>query len=463
MNQGVRTFILTALTLTFLLFMYGLPPLTVGGMTLRGVDVLSDINPISRQDQSASLIPAPEAPRQVKNEKGKAIDFKEQWPKGVVPIIDYSAGQPGGMDHFYEALAHAKQENRAVRIAYFSDSFTENNIFTADLRECFQARYGGSGPGWIDAANPINRNDPIYKLSFSGLKEYSATQKPFNKQRQGIAERYFTGTAGASINVKGTSFREHAATWNVATLYMRSRQGATVAVAHGNAAQTTEKVGPSQQVQAITTRGQANAVNYKFKQLTTADDVFGVALESSRGVVVDNFSLRGSSGSTLANIPITTLKEFAKLRPYDLIIIHYGLNVAIKGNPMAIMQKYEKDMARVVDHLRQAYPDASLLVMSISDRDQRTASGIQTLKEVKQLAALQQNMAAEKHVAFLSLLQVMTGDVSMKNLVDRRQANKDYTHLSYGGGKRVAQKAFQSFVAGHSNYLRRKKQEQAHE
>lgn len=54
----------------------------------------------------------------------------------------------------------------------------------------------------------------------------------------------------------------------------------------------------------------------------------------------------------------------------------------------------------------------------------------------------------------------MGGQGSMKKLVDGNLANKDYTHLSFGGGKLVAKKMYSSFIAGFDNYKRRKALEQ---
>src|SRR3712207_1447973 len=81
-------------------------------------------------------------------------------------------------------------------------------------------------------------------------------------------------------------------------------------------------------------------------------------------------------------------------------------------------------------------------------------------KEVKNLVNLQQQMAADCRVAFLNFYHAMGGSGSMKRLVDRNMANKDYTHLSFGGGKWVAGKVFPSFLDGLKNYKRRKALEQ---
>ena len=117
-------------------------------------------------------------------------------------------------------------------------------------------------------------------------------------------------------------------------------------------------------------------------------------------------------------------------------------------------------MKKAIENIRAANPKASLLVVSVPDRDQRSADGITTLKEVKDLVGLQAQLAADSHVAFYNLYQAMGGESSMKKLVDRNLANKDYTHLSFGGGRQIARKVFPSFIAGFENYKRRKALEQ---
>ena len=202
------------------------------------------------------------------------------------------------------------------------------------------------------------------------------------------------------------------------------------------------------------------SVRYAFSDVTPRTTLFGMALESNKGVILDNFSMRGSSGVQLGQIPQPTLSSFARLRPYDLIIVHFGLNEAIKGNTVPLLKMYIKRMRKAIENISAANPEASLLVVSVPDRDQRSADGITTLKEVKDLVGLQAQLAADSHVAFYNLYEAMGGESSMKKLVDRNLANKDYTHLSFGGGKQIARKVFPSFIAGFENYKRRKALEQ---
>ena len=73
--------------------------------------------------------------------------------------------------------------------------------------------------------------------------------------------------------------------------------------------------------------GRIGSVRWKVE---SADSTlfYGVAMDGTQGIAVDNFSLRGSSGLSLRSIPVRAMREFNELRPYDLIVLQYGLNVA---------------------------------------------------------------------------------------------------------------------------------------
>lgn len=461
MNQTSRTFVLVGIVVMLLLLMYQLPTLTIGGVELRHVNVLSDLLP-EYEEPSQGIIPTPQPPKPLVavDSKGKKVNFTEQWSKGVTPIEDYSGGAKGGMDHFYQMLASVDKIDRPVRIAYFGDSFIEGDIFSGDLREMLQKAYGGNGVGWIDCANPASVFRRTVKQQSSGFREYAVVNKTFDRSREGIAQRYYDVAEGARVRTSGTAVKSHCAAWDVARLFFRTSSPASITVRMGSGQPQRLNVHGATNVQMTETRGKASTVDYEFHSVGGGFTAFGMSLESERGVILDNLSMRGSSGITLANVPVVTLAEFARLRPYDLIILHFGLNVAVQGNSEPILQVYMNNMKKAVRNLRAAFPEASILIVSVPDRDQRSSEGITTLKEVKNLVALQQQLAAECKVGYYNFYQAMGGAQSMKKLVDRNLANKDYTHLSFGGGKKVANEVFPSFREGLNNYKRRKALEQ---
>lgn len=459
MNQPARTFVLAGLVVFFLLMLHQLPTLSVGGVQLRHVNILSQVVP-EVDDALPDVIPAPKplAPLLTKTASGRQVEFREQWSRGVQPIEDFSQGQPGGMDHFFACLDSIGKMERPVRIAWYGDSFIESDILTADLRELFQSRFGGNGVGWVDAASATANNRTSVTAKSNGLTEYEVVQKPFDERKTGPAERYYTAGEGSTMQFTAPRGRyPHARHWTVSRLLFSTSSSLRVATRTDGRPSRGRFYGAQPRIQMDEMRDSTSSVAYKLSAIGAGTRVYGVALESEHGVVLDNFSMRGSSGLTLQKLPLSMMRSYARLRPCDLVVLHFGLNMANDGNPTAVLQKYARDMQQVVRHFRDIYPEASILVVSISDREQRYAEGLRTMRLIPTLVALQRQLAADSHVAFLNLFQSMSGEGTMRRYVERGWANKDYTHLSHAGGRELAKHLFPSFTEGLKNYQRRRK------
>lgn len=468
MNGTLRTFLLVALVVAILLGLHFLPAISIGDRPLRRVNILSDLLPPDSSRQPAVLAQIPDLPpvpvrtstpdslpvRTDTTDSLPAAPARPQAtaPEGVTMILDYGQGQPGGMAHFYSQLARIDAMDRPLRIAYFGDSFIEGDILTSDLREQLQEQYGGCGVGWVDCASQVAGFRQSVGHSFSGLDEHEVVRRPFSRQRQGLAQRYFTAAdTVATITLRGSRHRRHLDSWQRATLYLRTDTDLLLTTIVGGDT-LSQTIAASTGLQTIGNRYAARRIVYRLSALTPGASLYGVALEGKSGIVVDNFSMRGSSGTTLAGIPASTLQEFADVRPYDLLVFHFGLNVADEKFHTEGYDFYIKSMGQAIEHLRQAWPQASILVVSMPDRDQRTDQGLRTMLGVETLVSWQQLMAARHHVAFFNLFQAMGGPESMALLVDRGLANKDYTHLNFSGGRRLATLLTQSLNAGFDNY-----------
>ena len=93
---------------------------------------------------------------------------------------------------------------------------------------------------------------------------------------------------------------------------------------------------------------------------------YGMAMDGTQGIIVDNFSLRGSSGLSLRTIPASIIKEFNDQRPYDLVILQYGLNVATQRGYN--YDNYQKGLLTAIEHLKECFPQAGFLLLSVGDR-----------------------------------------------------------------------------------------------
>lgn len=447
-NYISAVFLLILLVVGGLMGLYFLPPLSVEGKPLRQVDLLADMRPTIEEvaDSDTIVLPPPVKPL-----------FVDTCKAGMTCIEDYSDSTFRGMKPFYEALAQVKTLKRPVRIAYFGDSFIEADIFTADLREMFQQKFGGCGVGYVPITSSISGYRPTVRHSFGGWSSHSSNDSVgFDKKQQGLSGHYFFPREGAYVQLKGQSkYASRLDTCEVSTLYFLNKGFAAVRSKVNGAGEGTLHEEPGDgKIQAVSVKGRIGQVRWHVEQAEETT-FYGVAMDGRQGICVDNFSVRGSSGLHLRSIPLTTLRDFHRLRPYDLIVIQYGLNVATERGVK--YDSYKKGMLTVVEHLKEAFPEAGILVVGIGDREYKNEQGeLRTMPGVKNLIRYQQAIAAESHVAFWNMYEAMGGQGSIVDMIDQKMANLDYTHINFKGGKHLAGILFETLMYGKEQYEKRK-------
>ena len=446
-----RTFFLVLLVTLVLVGMYFLPQISIAGYDFRQVNLLSDIMKDSAEVDTART--------EGENPKTEYVDYKDSVPAGMVPIEDFrdSLGIDREMDKFYEALRSAKK--RPVRIAYFGDSFIEGDILTAAVRDLLQTRFGGRGVGFVDIQSQVAGFRTTVLSHSKGWTEYAAVYgKGFNPQLQGINSRYYIPAPGAEIDMRGQNrvYAGHLDTVQVATLFFSPQQGLTMncSVNGGDFRPfyTAPEDSIADEIQSCTVNGKIGRVDIK---VAGNGRFYGLALENKTGIVLDNFSMRGSIGWHLGQIPQDVLNQFARLRNYDLIIMHFGLNMAAPSthNYSRFCEKFETGL----NLFRKAYPNASILVFSMSNRDARSANGtFRTMDGVEALVEAQREMARKEGVAFWNLQQGMGGSGSMVELQKEGKANRDYTHINFRGGEHIGKIFYDVLMNGKMNFDLRK-------
>lgn len=451
-NYLSYTFFLLLLVLVVLGGMHYLPPLEWGGTSMRRVDLLADVRmfPPVAEDEKVEDVDSLVLPEVLPA-------FVDTCKSGLTCIEDYADSTNRGMDLFYAALDERIRLKRPVRIAVFGDSFIEADIFTGDLRSLLQSTYGGCGVGFVPVTSLTNGFRPTVRHSFDGWDSHLITDTVyFDKSKQGISGGYYVPRQEAYVELSGQKkYALHLDTCRRSSVYFltdgvldltSSVNGKKLESYHFEGAKT---------VQIACVEGEIGRVRWTVDR---ADSVlfYGVTMDGDEGVSVDNFSLRGSSGLSLRTIPLKFLRQFNELRPYDLLILQYGLNVATeKGKTY---DAYKQGMLSTIEHLKDAFPNAGILIMGVGDRDYRTETGeLRTMPGVKNLIRYQQAIAAESHVAFWNLFEAMGGEGSMATLVHAKpaMANYDYTHINFKGGAHLAGLLFDTMLYGKEQYDRK--------
>lgn len=466
-----------------LLCMFWLPGICVGDWKMRKVDMLADLRSDSalwRLATSDSLVARVvnndyhlaelvdhissktvvlEGSRLATDSKGNVVTLEdsiinaqiEKTPKreGVISISDISKGGPGGMRTFYQALAQAG--NRPVRIAVLGDSFIEGDILTSMLRELLQQRFGGSGAGYMPITSITQGFRNTVRQTSEGWNKHIAVERSgYSDTYNNLSGNYFTASQGAWVNLAGNgSSYSRCASCSSSSFYYFGNSGAGYVTAVVNGTDTTHF-----SLNTGTLIGHAkvtgNIQSVKWTVTNPGNMVFlGASMDSETGVIVDNFAMRSARGDHVSRIPAQVMSAFNNARHYDLVILMYGLNVAQHSN--SAYSAFSNSMMAAVNNIKANMPGTSVLIVGCSDREERFAGGMRTMKGVLGLIQAQEHVAIETGVAFWNLYKAMGGEGSIVEMVKRGEANSDYTHINFKGGNRIARYLYDALMLGYES------------
>lgn len=454
-NKVTFSFWLTLMVCAALLALYWLPVLRIADTGLRRIDMLADIRPDADeavQDSVRDILPPVQKPA-----------FVDTCKTGVVCIEDYADSTGSRLDAFYETLSGLHSHPGPLRIAYFGDSFIEGDILTADLRALLQQRFGGHGVGYVPITSSVAGFRPTVKHTFGGWSSHAVTDSSwFDRSRQDLSNRYFIPSKGAWVALSGQSgFGGCLDSCRTSSFFFHATDSFVLSARINGGQPVFRHFAGDSALQVASVSGPIGRVRWQVEQMDSTVTCYAVTMDDEQGVTVDNFSTRGSSGQQLAAIPMPILRSYNRLRPYDLIVLQFGLNVASEN--IRNYTYYITPMKRVVERFKTAFPHAAILIVSIGDRESKTETGeLRTMSGVESLVRFQQALAAETHVAFWNMFQAMGGKGGMLRMVNSKppQANLDYTHINFKGGQKIAASLFEALMYGKEQYEKRKAYEQ---
>jgi len=373
-------------------------------------------------------------------------------PKIIFESTDGIAFPPESLDDFtgyqylipyFEKLYQWEtQQKGAIRIAYFGDSMTDGDMIVQDLRREMQRRYGGQGVGFvpITSESAASRSSVNHKFSANWkVLSYLNVKKPISPfgihghvffAKDTLVAPWVQYKAGPISNAthlpKPTLFYGNS----------DNKQGEIVVRADKDT--ITLKLNPQQTLNTLTLKEGSLKTFKAFFHMTDSIPIYGFNFDDGVGVHIDNFSSRGNSGLPIGTFNQNLMQAFHEKLDYDLIVLHYGTNVLNYGS--YDYQWYQRNMTRVVNHLKTCFPGVAVLVVSTADKSTKYKLEMETDSAVIPLTKAQKNYALQSEAAYFSLFEKMGGVGSMKQWVesDPPMANKDYTHFNYKGAQKVA-------------------------
>jgi len=403
----------------------------------------------------------------------KSSEILNNNTKNIQPI-EFPTSDSNALFPFFEYLADGKCKDNSLHILHFGDSQIEGDRITSYLRLKLQNKFGGNGVGLIfpisvtpSQAFKAEIRGNWQKKTMLGLKEVNP-----NYNKYGIFFSFIqllNSKNDSSLNLAENE-GEIKITLNNSKASNQNKQ--TARLFYSNPIDNTlTKVKMNYHIyKEITLEATRNLgiadiecsdiiknIEFKFENTPNNPCIYGISIESSNGLYIDNVPLRGSSGYGFTQNNFELLRQFLNSLNTKLIIMQFGVN-AVPENENTIIPEYsyyEKAFYKQLVLLKKAKSDLSIIVIGVSDRSRKKVEDYETNPNIHNIRKAQRNAAFKAGCAYWDLFEAMGGENSMPSWVFSKPslANKDFTHFNDRGAKLVAEMFYNSLMLEYYKYI----------
>ena len=451
-NQLPQSLWLLVLVIAALLISSLVPAFNVGSLAIKKVDLLADIKtdppPAIADIPPADSIPADSVKDSIIQVVPKPV--AELYPCPDKNCLQDFSPNKTTLKNFFRAL---KQANRKqVRIAFYGDSFIEGDVLCGSFRDTLQGLYGGRGVGFVPIASEVAQYRNTIQHTYTNWEAHALVSKLPSDVPLGISGHAFIPLPQNEAEFKPAR-RPANQKFNRINLFYQSKVETPLQYVVNDTVMLTTMLAAADSVSRVALEmPPATSVKLFF---TEPDSVvaYGLTFDSETGVYVDNFAMRGNSGIGLYGLDTTRLKQFNHYLDYKLILLQYGLNVVTETDSTDYIW-YETRMVKVVNRLKEVFPNTGIVLIGISDRAGNQNGKIQTLPAIARMRKAQRNIARRTQIAYWDLYEAMGGENSIVKFAEAKPplAAKDFTHLTFLGGRRLAKKLADALLFERTRY-----------
>lgn len=391
--------------------------------------------------------------------------------------IQYPDGDNTELYPFFETLSKLKESKELVRIIHYGDSQIEGGRISSVVRNNLQKTFGGSGPGFM----------PIFEENIFGYQlKAQHTGDWFKHTRYGVPDslviiRSSKWGALASIcrfaPVLNDSVKLPKQIYQASATFRKKMQSqfplnnkfTRIKIFSSNNTKPVfvelNQGAKTLSMATIDTSRALKITKFSINEFTDegitltftgedSPDIYGIALDDTAGIAVDNVPMRGSSGLEFRKISKSQLAEMYDILNVKLFILEFGVNVV--PNVTDNYEYYERSFYNTIVRLKEIHPEAPVLVIGISDMARKNGDKFESYPNVELIRDAQKAACLKAGCAFWDMFEAMGGKNSMPSWVFANPplAQKDFTHFNYDGSKIVAEMFFNAFMKEYNRYLK---------
>jgi hypothetical protein len=378
--------------------------------------------------------------------------------------IDWIQHPPNSQNVLYSFYQKIKTEKSKdiIRILHFGDSQLEGDRISNVLRQELQKIWGGNGTGFL----PLSENNfgkpsaQIQLINWQKHQWFNSTQSsPHNlfgftgyfHQIQNIQN-----LGGFTVKTSGFALTKSLQFKNIKLLFNSKNQELNCYVEQKNVSSLSVNSLPVDEVQLLKIPFASNLnqkISFSLSGFSNNIDFYGISFDSDSGVTVDNIPMRGSSYINLNKANFKNLKKQLDYLNVGLVIYQFGINVV--PNILSNYDFYENMVNNELTLLKKLVPNASILVIGISDMSYFKNDQYQSYPNLELIKQAQKNAAFANDCAFWDLQDVMGGTNSMVNWVNAQPplAQPDHAHFSPIGAKIIGKKLSQAIIQDYQDFI----------
>jgi D-alanyl-lipoteichoic acid acyltransferase DltB (MBOAT superfamily) len=353
------------------------------------------------------------------------------------------------MEVFLDSLQFSEGQ---VRILYYGDSQIEYDRVTSYLRRFLRKDYGGTGPGLFLPVMPVTYTKSFYVRASSNWRRFNYLSfKNGEIKHNDLGPfmafcRYLPDGQVSAENVKSwiritpSTFSDNSESKYefLRILYRNTLDYVKIDIRSENNPVISDTLEISNKINEFTCplNGSKNIlIDFSGK---TSPDIYGISIESKTGVVVDNIPQRGSAGLEFTMVDKENLRDSYELLKPDLIVLHYGLNLAT--NIRNDYSYYEKGLLRQLKLLKEICPGTGLMVVGLTDMAYQDGEIIKSYPNIPKIINAQRNASAGSGAVFWDAFSAMGGKSTIIKWFGMNPplAKKDYVHLTDQGADTLA-------------------------
>ncbi|MCQ2959650.1 MAG: hypothetical protein MJ198_05605 [Bacteroidales bacterium] len=387
-----------------------------------------------------------------------SLKFYKNFDSTSVARIYFPKGNSNLINSVFEIIEN-HQKHGMLHILHYGDSQIELDRISGYFRQALQEHFGGNGVGLLPII-PLIQTTAVNQGFSDSLPRYVASgtmRQKLPHNRYGILAQMAQLNGSITLNYTSRDWKqvfEGTKQFSKVRLFVGNNKSGFKATLSAEGKDSTLTIAEENFGMSELSWSLKSFVSSCSLKLKGNAELYGISLESEKGVTVDNIPLRGSAGNFFTTISSSLMQETMTALNVPMVILEYGGNAVPSINSELAVENYKKDFARQIRYFQNVYPEAFILIIGPADMSIKVNGTLQTRPYVEDVVQAMKDVALENGAAFWNMFDVMGGKNSMIQWVSHKPAwaAPDYIHFTHLGAKRIAELFTESFFHYYEYY-----------